>query len=289
MLENNQPQFETSSQSQAVNPNLQSSLNRIQKRSTPPTVAPARTSSHVVKHGEDFERPLRRDSHESHVYQLVLRTLAKASNSAKACNRDEWAFAVEINELTKVGVSKYLLRVMVCDGAIEHCREVTETGQGQRTFEPENDVVLSDRSCFVISEYGKKLLAGHSLAETELPMKQNRQNGSQTIDIISDSVPIWDTKNRELRLGSILVKRFKWPAANQEQILQAFQEEGWPAQIDDPLPPDPRICPKRRLHDTIKCLNRRQVNGAIKFRGDGTGQGVLLEINGNKLKGQNTY
>ena len=75
-----------------------------------------------------------------------------------------------------------------------------------------------------------------------------------------------------------LVKRFKWPAANQEAVLSAFQEEGWPVRIDDPLPPQPEQDSKRRLGDTIKCLNRKQKSQLIHFRGDGTGQGVVWEL-----------
>lgn len=90
--------------------------------------------------------------------------------------------------------------------------------------------------------------------------------------------PIWDRQRRELRVGKTVVKRFKWPAENQERVLDAFQENGWPDRLDDPLLPHPQICPKRRLHDTLKCLNRKQVNEALKFRGDGTGLGIVLEI-----------
>ena len=64
-----------------------------------------------------------------------------------------------------------------------------------------------------------------------------------------------------------------------KRVLNAFQENGWPTQISDPLEIHEKICPKRRLHDTLKCLNRKQLNKLIKFRGDGTGRGVLLEIN----------
>ena len=64
---------------------------------------------------------------------------------------------------------------------------------------------------------------------------------------------------------------------NQEAILTAFQEEGWPARIDDPLPPHPEQDPKRRLNDTIKCLNRKQSQSLIHFRGDGTGEAVIWE------------
>lgn len=96
--------------------------------------------------------------------------------------------------------------------------------------------------------------------------------------------PVWDRERRELRVGKTLVKRFRWPAENQECVLDAFQDNGWPDHLANPLEPRPGICPKRRLHDTLKCLNRKQLNEAIKFRGDGTGLGVLLEFNIDCLK-----
>ena len=100
---------------------------------------------------------------------------------------------------------------------------------------------------------------------------------AQRIDTTAPQ-PVWDRARRELRLGNKLIKRFKWPAENQERVLDAFEDNGWPTHIGDPLEAHDSICPKRRLHDTIKCLNRKQINGLIKFRGDGTGLGVLLQI-----------
>ena len=50
---------------------------------------------------------------------------------------------------------------------------------------------------------------------------------------------MWDPERRELHVAGLIVKRFKWPAVNQEAILTAFAEEGWPPRIDDPLPPHP--------------------------------------------------
>ena len=94
----------------------------------------------------------------------------------------------------------------------------------------------------------------------------------------AEQTPVWDARTRELRLGGKVVKLFRWPAQNQEAVLNAFQAQGWPARIADPLPLDPKVCAKRRLHDTIKCLNRRRTEKLIKFRGDGTGRGVKLEI-----------
>jgi hypothetical protein len=64
----------------------------------------------------------------------------------------------------------------------------------------------------------------------------------------------------------------------QEAILMALEEEHWPPRIDDPLPGHPNHLPKRRLHDTIKSLNRNQKNNLIRFMGDGTGEGIRWEL-----------
>jgi hypothetical protein len=71
-----------------------------------------------------------------------------------------------------------------------------------------------------------------------------------------------------------LIKEFRRPAINQELVLAVLEEEGWPPQIDDPLPPVDNIDPKVRLHDTIKGLNRHHMYQIIHFRGDGTGRGI---------------
>lgn len=90
--------------------------------------------------------------------------------------------------------------------------------------------------------------------------------------------PVWDPARRELLWGERIVKRFRVPAPNQELVLVAFQEEGWPPHIDDPLPHVLAVEPKRRLHDTIVALNRHQAEHAVRFLGDGTGTGVCWEL-----------
>jgi hypothetical protein len=77
-----------------------------------------------------------------------------------------------------------------------------------------------------------------------------------------------------LWVGKLLVKRFRQPAADQEAVLAAFQEEGWPPFIDDPLSPRPGQDAKQRLRKTIENMNRRHKVKIIRFGGGGTGQTV---------------
>ena len=74
-----------------------------------------------------------------------------------------------------------------------------------------------------------------------------------------------------------MVKRFRVPAENQEAVLSAFQEEGWPFCVDDPLPPMHDIVLKERLKFTIRRLNAGHKRAAFDFFGDGTGEAVCWE------------
>lgn len=94
-------------------------------------------------------------------------------------------------------------------------------------------------------------------------------------------LPSWDAAGRRLWLGEQLIKEFRQPAPNQTTLLDVFQEQGWArAHIDDPLPltqGEDEQDARRRLHETIKNLNRGLLLGTLRFRGDGTGQGVIWE------------
>jgi hypothetical protein len=94
--------------------------------------------------------------------------------------------------------------------------------------------------------------------------------------------PHWDRLRRELWVGGVLIKSFRVPAEIQETILAAFEEDGWPFRIDDPLPQAPDINPKRRLHAAIQCLNRNQKAPLLHFCGDGRGRGVRWNVDLNQ-------
>jgi hypothetical protein len=86
--------------------------------------------------------------------------------------------------------------------------------------------------------------------------------------------PRWDKVRRELWYGDHCCKRFRQRAPNQETILDVFQEEGWPARIDDPLPGSADMVRRQRLADTVRGLNS---NSHIQFELDGTTEGVIWE------------
>jgi hypothetical protein len=93
--------------------------------------------------------------------------------------------------------------------------------------------------------------------------------------------PRWEPGPRRLWFGGQLVKWIRQPAKSQEAILAAFEEEGWPRRIDDPLPPVEGRDSLERLHEAVKGLNRSQVTRLLEFRRDGTGEGVeWLPISG---------
>jgi hypothetical protein len=104
-------------------------------------------------------------------------------------------------------------------------------------------------------------------------------NSMRTVPLQSaPRLPSWDAKLHELRLGRELIKRFSRPARAQEAILSAFQEEGWPSAIDDPLPAQYNQDPKRRLHYTVRNLNRSQHPLRIRFFINGNGETIHWKI-----------
>jgi hypothetical protein len=232
-----------------------------------------------------------RRGHES------LRLLVDAFDYAQELDRNVWDFAVEIDGLREAGFTNAELRWLICCGFTKHAPELTVTGEPTRVFRHTNGrpgLTFSRKTCFVLTEAGYAFAKG-ALSKVSANGKPEHRasetNGSGTNgESESDGTkPKWDRDRQELRVGVIVVKQFKVPAANQERILAAFEEDGWPIHIDDPLPQSPEQDPKRRLHDTINSLNRNQKAPLIRFLGDGTGQGVrwrLAEPTGNGGNGK---
>lgn len=210
----------------------------------------------------------------------ALDQLERARRYARNAAGDPWQFAVEWSELESRGIDLTDLRWLVARNFVELRREITVPKAFQRAFvEPDVPRLTAD-AAFMLTVAGSEFVQG--LGESR---------GSIVVESIPDRDPIaptaapaaeepdrphWDADRRELRFRGQIVKQFRVPAANQELILTAFEEEGWPPFIDDPLPRHGHDEPTRRLQATIKSLNRRQWNPTIRFHGNG-GEKVLWE------------
>lgn len=102
-----------------------------------------------------------------------------------------------------------------------------------------------------------------SVAEQEWLLNEAGQKTSVVVQL-----PQWDLKTRALSLDGRILRKYAVHAKNVCPVLSAFEEEGWPPQVFDPLPGRNNAA---RLHRTIASLN----NGltAIRFNADGQGTG----------------
>jgi hypothetical protein len=89
--------------------------------------------------------------------------------------------------------------------------------------------------------------------------------------------PSWKIEAGELWWQGECIRRFRHDANSQRRVLDAFEELGWPNHIDDPLPGSRGVNCKQRLRETIKSLNRGQRPLRLRFRCDGTGEGIRWE------------
>ena len=205
-----------------------------------------------------------------------LSTLFAAFDYASDSRLDRWQFAVSLADVLSQGATLVDIRWLVLRGFAEHAKETTVPGDANRSFRRLPPTSLPADMCITLSPLGADTL------RAVLP-GCHTDAGSPVCDIAESdtfarsTVPLWDSVRRELRYGNQIVKRYRVPAANQELILAAFQEEGWPQFIDDPLPPRDELDPKRRLQATIKSLNRNQLVPLIRFHGNGNGLQIYWE------------
>jgi hypothetical protein len=83
--------------------------------------------------------------------------------------------------------------------------------------------------------------------------------------------PSWN--GHTLMYRGRVIKRFTNPAKNQKRVLSAFEEQGWPEGITDPIPGlkgGTHAYMSKRVSDTVDGLNDDHVTpGLIRFEADG--------------------
>ncbi len=151
----------------------------------------------------------------------ALHLLLRAYVYASEADDEPWHFAVELADLRLGGLMPSDLRWLITQGLLEIQNEDAgppPSGNGNgHSAEPS----FCDGSHFLPTPAGfhrlRDILENPAAPASELP---------QPASFIPVK-PLWDPTLRELRVGEILVKRYRVPAKTQELILNAFQEEDW--------------------------------------------------------------
>jgi hypothetical protein len=150
-------------------------------------------------------------------------------------------------------------------------------GQAANEYRPSQSVRLTDDVAFFLTEAGE-IFAGEFLGHVFDPEDQQPCDVAWAWIQLGAWMPRYDWDNRVFTWGRQVIKQFRQPAERQEVVLLTAEELGWPLWFDDPLPRVRGRNPKKRLHDTIQDLNRRQQRAIVQFKGDGTGTRVGWEL-----------
>ncbi len=218
-------------------------------------------------------------------WKLALGELLEAHYYDTDLRQPDREFAVALGRLAEAGLTHNDLRWLLAKGFIEQTKKHGGTVRARNrvnrsatvdSFSRRTRVVLTEAGLAFANQVFQAPPGSVPISPSPL-MREGRGEGDSPVSTpkyTSTPLPRWDPGTRTLWLGSTLVKQFKVPALNQELVLSAFDEEGWPCSIDDPLPPILTIDPKRRLHDTIIRLNRNQRSALIRFHGNGNGLAI---------------
>jgi len=208
-----------------------------------------------------------------------FRALVEARAYAADVGDDSRCFSLDLAELSAAGLQPRDLRWLLAKGYIVRLSagEAADANRLRPRAARPIDFDAADR--FVATEEGIAFWMRGPEASTDADARSVVAviGPAGPIHANSESRPHWDAQRRELRVGETVVKRFRQPSPLQELLLTAFEEEGWPQRIADPLPRHADQEPKRRLHDTIRSLNLNQRAPLVRFGGDGTGEGVIWE------------
>jgi hypothetical protein len=205
-------------------------------------------------------------------WQPGLINLLDAVHFAKDSARPPWQFAIATESLYARGFTDNDLRWFFLKGYIEIAVEIGKPSFIlPRRFRAVGFRSGRGRHCVILTDAGlalaERLCRSASSMATAAILPPNRKSPRS-------KNPRWDPAARTLWLGSKLIKHLTVPAANQELILAAFEEQHWPSCIDNPLPPANGIDAKRQLHDTINRLNHSHKRPLIRFTGNGKGLGI---------------
>jgi hypothetical protein len=203
--------------------------------------------------------------------QAALALLLEGNAFAETLRVNTEVFAVEFRTLREAGCTPSALRWLACRGYVEHTTEslIREGKRGQPAGMAR--LTFTDESCFLLTA------AGLEYARSDCGARRLDGPHAATGRAGAPAAPHWDAARRQLCWGELVVKQFFQPAPSQQTLLAAFEEDGWPPRIDNPLPPRGKQEGWERLHDAIIRLNRCQRHPVLRFFRDGSGEGACWQ------------
>jgi hypothetical protein len=197
--------------------------------------------------------------------------LLDACKDAKELGREPREWPLDYPRLRECGSGADTLQWMLFQGHVDHL-ERREAGWAVRP-----SAVADWRSAFALTPRGEAF-GEVLLCLLLLPESEGEFDWAWGMLQVGLLTPRYDAEERLLSWGQHALKSYRQPSGNQETILLAAEEMGWPRVFDDPLPRPRAGNPKVRLHDAIKKLNRNQETPLVHFKGDGTGTRVGWEL-----------
>jgi hypothetical protein len=176
-----------------------------------------------------------------------------------------WPFLSEMTGLDTAG-----LHSLLETGLVEHWEGVPGPWRRRRQL-PAAGFRAGPRSSFTLSPTGVALAWDLFRPGATAAREGPCPNGE---------MPCWRASNRQLWFRGQVVLEFGRSAPNQECVLDALEELGWPPQIDDPLPHKKGKRARKRLGDTLRSLSAAQ--RAIHFRVSADGRAVLWAAKGER-------
>ena len=227
-----------------------------------------------------------------------LALLLEAYQAARAVNQAPLDFALALWELRDAGLTTIGLRWLHCQGCLQIHRHPVPRGPRSPSASSTR-LPITRHSAFALTRTGAEsvkallhldpaltpipegatpLAAAHTSATAPgLAGGTEGEGGATPLAAAHTSaIPHFDSDRRELTFRGLLVKRYREPAPNQERILEEFEEQRWPPCIQNPLRARPDQVPAQQFHDTLRRLNQQE-HRLLRFRGDGTGTGILWE------------
>jgi hypothetical protein len=180
----------------------------------------------------------------------ALAELLCASLYSQKLKEDPWEFALSLDELQKASLTVTNLRYLVHEGYVEH--RVCHAGPGERdgNNRPTHKLHFDPESRFLLTA------SGVALAQRLGAAKEPDPDGP---------APTWDRDGGQLLLGGVLIKRFRCKAQSQYAVLDAFQKQGWPAEVANPLSGLGYRSAEERIKDAVGKLNTGQSGARIRF------------------------